>query len=423
MRVIIIGLGYVGLPIAISFSKKYDTYGFDTNETKIQKYKEGIDLTGEVGNDELKNTHLHFTSNSEDIKNADVIIIAVPTPIDNNNKPNLNDLKNATSMVANNLKKGSIIIYESTVYPGTTEEICVPIIEKGSGYTYNKDFFVGYSPERINPGDKEHKFENIKKIVSGSNYEVTEKIADLYQKCLKHRPIKVSSIKVAEAAKIIENSQRDINIAFINEISKIFHIMNIDTYEVLEAASTKWNFLNFKPGLVGGHCIGVDPYYLAYKARKMNFNPQVILSGRKMNDSMGDYIAENIKEKILAHDLSLENSNVLIKGLTFKENVNDIRNSKVMDIIKYLKKENINVYLEDKHVNNFELEKMYNYSLSNNIPKVDVVVFAVKHKEYYNMNIEDLNNLYDNKCKIVFDIHGIFNKNKLLEGGFEVWRL
>ena len=357
MKVIIIGLGYVGLPIAISFAKKYDTYGFDINETKIQKYKEGIDLTEEVGSDELNNTHLHFTSNSEDIKKADVIIITVPTPIDKNNKPNLSDLKNATNMVAMNLKKGSIIIYESTVYPGTTEEVCVPIIEKVSGYIYNKDFFVGYSPERINPGDKKHKFENIKKIVSGSNYEVTEKIADLYQKCLVRKPVKVSSIKVAEAAKIIENSQRDINIAFINEISKIFHIMNIDTYEVLEAASTKWNFLNFKPGLVGGHCIGVDPYYLAYKARKMNFNPKVILSGRKMNDSMGYYIAENIKEKILAHDLSLENSNVLIKGLTFKENVNDIRNSKVMDIIKYLKKENINVYLEDKHVNNFELKK------------------------------------------------------------------
>lgn len=420
MKVIIIGLGYVGLPIAISFAKKYDTYGFDINDTKIQKYKNGIDVTNEVGTDALKNTTLQFTSNSEDIKKADFIIITVPTPIDENNKPDLRDLKNATNMVAKNLKVGSTIIYESTVYPGTTEEICVPIIEKVSGYTYNKDFFIGYSPERINPGDENHKFENIKKIVSGSNYNVTERIAKLYKECLLQEPIKVSSIKVAEASKIIENSQRDINIAFINEISKIFHLMNIDTYEVLEAASTKWNFLNFKPGLVGGHCIGVDPYYLAYKAKKIKFNPQVILSGREVNDSMGKYISENIKKKILEHNINFKDAKVLIKGLTFKENINDIRNSKVIDIVNYLKKDNIDVYLEDEHVDNLELEKMYNLSLSHDIPKVDVVVLAVKHREYFNI---DLENLYNNKCKILFDIHGMFNKNELLERGFDVWRL
>lgn len=423
MNVIIIGLGYVGLPIAINFSKEYNTYGFDINKKKLEKYKKGIDCTREVGNAELKHTTLRFTDNPKDIKKADFIIVTVPTPINNYNQPDLNPLINATEMIAENLKEGSTIVYESTVYPGTTEEICIPIIEKKTGYKLNEDFFVGYSPERINPGDKEHKFENINKIVSGSNEQVTEKIFKLYQRCLKGKVIKVSSIKVAEASKIIENTQRDVNIAFINEISKIFHLMNIDTKEVLKAASTKWNFLDFKPGLVGGHCIGVDPYYLSYKAKELNFDPQVIISSRKTNDSMGTYIAENIKKILLEKGIKLEKTKVLIKGLTFKENINDIRNSKVIDIIKELKKNKIQVYVEDENVDNEELEKMYNLSLDDRIPKVDVVVIAVKHKKYCNMKIDELEKLFRDKSKIIFDLYAIFDREKLLERGFEIWRL
>lgn len=423
MNVIIIGLGYVGLPIAIRFSKEYNTYGFEINKKKLEKYKRGIDCTREVGNEELKHTTLRFTDDPKDIKKADFIIVTVPTPINNYNKPDLNPLINATEMIAENLKEGTTIVYESTVYPGTTEEICIPIIEKKTGYKLNDDFFVGYSPERINPGDKEHKFENINKIVSGSNEQVTEKILKLYQRCLNGKVIKVSSIKVAEASKIIENTQRDVNIAFINEISKIFHLMNIDTKEVLNAASTKWNFLDFKPGLVGGHCIGVDPYYLSYKAKELNFDPQVIISSRKTNDSMGKYIAENIKKILLDKGIKLENAKVLIKGLTFKENINDIRNSKVIDIIKELKKNKIKVYVEDENVDNEELEKMYNLSLDSRIPKVDVVVIAVKHKKYCNMKIDELEKLFRDKSKIIFDLYAIFDKEKLLERGFDIWRL
>lgn len=389
----------------------------------MEKYKRGIDCTREVGNEELKHTTLRFTDDPKDIKKADFIIVTVPTPINNYNKPDLNPLINATEMIAENLKEGTTIVYESTVYPGTTEEICIPIIEKKTGYKLNDDFFVGYSPERINPGDKEHKFENINKIVSGSNEQVTEKILKLYQRCLNGKVIKVSSIKVAEASKIIENTQRDVNIAFINEISKIFHLMNIDTKEVLNAASTKWNFLDFKPGLVGGHCIGVDPYYLSYKAKELNFDPQVIISSRKTNDSMGKYIAENIKKILLDKGIKLENAKVLIKGLTFKENINDIRNSKVIDIIKELKKNKIKVYVEDENVDNEELEKMYNLSLDSRIPKVDVVVIAVKHKKYCNMKIDELEKLFRDKSKIIFDLYAIFDKEKLLERGFDIWRL
>lgn len=423
MKITVVGLGYVGLPIAISFAKKYHTYGFDINKSKIEKYKNNIDITEEVGVEEIKHSKLHFTNDPTVIKKCDFIIVAVPTPIDNKNEPDLKFLINATKMISFNLKSGSTIVYESTVYPGTTEEVCIPIIEKITGFKCNKDFFVGYSPERINPGDKLHTFENIKKIVSGSNSETTERISKLYEKCLVEKPIKVSCIKVAEASKIIENAQRDINIAFINEVSKIFHIMGIDTNEVLEAASTKWNFLNFKPGLVGGHCIGVDPYYLSYKARQLGFNSQVILSGRITNDSMGDYIADNIKRELVKKHIRFESAKVLIKGLTFKENINDIRNSKVIDIINNLKNSKIQVYLEDSHVNNGELHEMYGLFLSESIPKVDVVVFAVKHSEYYKISINELENYYNREIKILFDIHCIFDKEKLLKRGFDIWRL
>lgn len=425
IKVVVIGLGYVGLPLAISFAKKYETYGFDINSKKIEKYKKGIDITKEVGNKTLQNTRLVFTTDEEIIKKANYIIITVPTPIDNNNYPDLSFVKSATEIVGRNIRKGSTIIYESTVYPGTTEEICIPILENISKMKLNKDFFVGYSPERINPGDKKHRFENINKVVSGSTNTVTNNIAELYQKCLKSKVKKVYSIKVAEASKIIENTQRDINIAFINEISKIFHLMNIDTKEVLEAANTKWNFLNFKPGLVGGHCIGVDPYYLAYKAKELNFNPQVILSGRETNDSMAKYIAENVKKLLEENNIDYNNAKVLIKGITFKEDIPDIRNSKTIEIVKILKAEGIQVYLEDYNVHNEEVETMYQLSLDEKIPKVDAVIFAVKHKKYYELTINELDKYYKEEIckKIIFDLHSIFDKKELEKGGYEVWRL
>lgn len=324
-----------------------------------------------------------------------------------------------------NIKKGSTIIYESTVYPGTTEEICVPILENISKMKLNKDFFVGYSPERINPGDKKHKLENINKIVSGSTNTITNNMAELYQKCLKSKVKKVYSIKVAEASKIIENAQRDINIAFINEVSKIFHLMNIDTKEVLDVANTKWNFLNFKPGLVGGHCIGVDPYYLAYKAKELKFNPQVILSGRSTNESMAKYIAKNVENLLQENNIDYDNAKVLIKGITYKEDISDIRNSKTVDIVKILKAQGIQVFLEDYNANKEEVEDMYQISLDEKIPKVDVVIFAVKHKKYYELTINDIDKYYkEETCKkIIFDLYSIFDKKELEKGGYEAWRL
>lgn len=425
VKIMVVGLGYVGLPISISFAKKFETYGFDINKEKINKYKNGIDITKTVVKRELEETKLNFTTNEKDINKADYIIVTVPTPINENNEPDLKYIVNASEMIARNIKKGATVVYESTVYPGTTEEICVPIIEKIAKMKLNIDFFVGYSPERINPGDSFYKFENIAKIVSGSTESVTENIANLYAKCIKSQIVKVSSIKVAEASKIIENTQRDINIAFINEISKILHCMNIDTQEVLNAASTKWNFLNFKPGLVGGHCISVDPYYLASKAKEMNFNAKVILTARSVNDSMAEYIAENLKQELLKNNIELEKAKVLIKGLTFKENIPDIRNSKIIDIVNILKENGVNVFIEDYNVDNEELEKMYHLSLDNEIPKVDAVVFAVKHEKYYNLEMKDIENLYEegNTNKIIFDLHSIFEKEKLIERGFKVWRL
>ena len=425
VKIMVVGLGYVGLPISISFAKKFETYGFDINKEKINKYKNGIDITKTVVKRELEKTKLNFTTNEKDINKADYIIVTVPTPINENNEPDLKYIVNASEMIARNIKKGATVVYESTVYPGTTEEICVPIIEKIAKMKLNIDFFVGYSPERINPGDSFYKFENIAKIVSGSTESVTENIANLYAKCIKSQIVKVSSIKVAEASKIIENTQRDINIAFINEISKILHCMNIDTQEVLNAASTKWNFLNFKPGLVGGHCISVDPYYLASKAKEMNFNAKVILTARSVNDSMAEYIAENLKQELLKNNIELEKAKVLIKGLTFKENIPDIRNSKVIDMVNILKENGVNVFIEDYNVDNEKLEKMYHLSLDNEIPKVDAVVFAVKHEKYSNLEMKDIENLYEegNTNKIIFDLHSIFEKEKLIERGFKVWRL
>ncbi len=425
INVVIIGLGYVGLPISIAFAKKYNTYGLEINKEKIAKYKKGIDITQTVGSKELKDTKLIFSTDEKVINKADYIIVTVPTPVDENKEPDLSCIINATKMIGRNIRKGATVIYESTVYPGTTEEICIPIIEKISKMKLNIGFFVGYSPERINPGDNYHKFDNIQKIVSGSNPEVAKDIANLYGKCIKAQIIKVSSIKVAEASKIIENTQRDINIAFINEISKILHCMNIDTQEVLDASSTKWNFLNFKPGLVGGHCIGVDSYYLISKAEKLNFKPELIIAGRDVNDSMAEYIANNLEKMLIKNKIKLEDAKVLVKGLTFKENVPDIRNSKVVDIVNKLRSDNTKVYLEDYNVDTEELKRMYDLNLDKEIPKVDAVVFAVKHKNYYDMTMEELESLFEkaNNNKIIFDLNHIFDKEKLEKRGFKIWSL
>ena len=425
INVVIIGLGYVGLPISIAFAKKYNTYGLEINKEKIAKYKKGIDITQTVGSKELKDTKLIFSTDEKVINKADYIIVTVPTPVDENKEPDLSCIINATKMIGRNIRKGATVIYESTVYPGTTEEICIPIIEKISKMKLNIGFFVGYSPERINPGDNYHKFDNIQKIVSGSTPEVAKDIANLYGKCIKAQIIKVSSIKVAEASKIIENTQRDINIAFINEISKILHCMNIDTQEVLDASSTKWNFLNFKPGLVGGHCIGVDSYYLISKAEKLNFKPELIIAGRDVNDSMAEYIANNLEKMLIKNKIKLEDAKVLVKGLTFKENVPDIRNSKVVDIVNKLRSDNTKVYLEDYNVDTEELKRMYDLNLDKEIPKVDAVVFAVKHKNYYDMTMEELESLFEkaNNNKIIFDLNHIFDKEKLEKRGFKIWSL
>ena len=424
IKVVVIGLGYVGLPISISFSKKYKVFGFDINQEKIEKYKNGIDVTNEVGNETIKNANIEFTCDESVIKLADYIIVTVPTPVDNNKNPDLSFVKSATKIIASNMKKGCVVIYESTVYPGTTEEVCLPILEEGSGFVLNKDFFLGYSPERINPGDKTNTFETINKVVAGSNSFATEKIAQLYQNCLKSKVVKVSSIKVAEASKIIENTQRDINIAFMNEIAKIFHLMGIDTNEVLAAARTKWNFLNFTPGLVGGHCIGVDPYYLIYKSQNLGYKPNLMISSREVNDTMSQYIVDNIEKTILSCGKKLSNTKVLVKGITFKENISDIRNSRAIDIVNQLKHDNLDVYIEDYNVDNNTLRSLYDLSLSTKIPKVDVVVFAAKHKSYYDVKVEELKEVFeDNKNRIVFDLYSIFDKNILKKEGFKVWNL
>ena len=422
-KMVVVGLGYVGLPLAISFAKQLDVIGFDCNVNKIETYKNGIDVTNEVGNEEVKNTTMKFTAEPEEIKNGDFVIIAVPTPIDNHNNPDLTPIIGASTFVGQNLKKGAIVVYESTVYPGVTEEICVPILEKESGLKCGQDFKIGYSPERINPGDKVHRFETITKIVSGMDEETLDIIAKVYSMAVKAGVYRASSIKVAEAAKVIENSQRDINIAFVNELSKIFNKMGIDTNEVLDAAGSKWNFLNFRPGLVGGHCIGVDPYYLTYKAQEIGYRPEVILAGRRINDSMGKYIAENIVKELIKRDIPVKNAKVLIKGITFKENVPDIRNSKVVDIISELKEYGVDVKIEDVCADKEEVKKEYNLELTEDNQKVDAVVFAVAHEQYKRMTPTEIKELLKENRNLIFDIKSIFKKEELQKEGISVWKL
>lgn len=428
LRIALIGLGYVGLPIAISFAERgVQVIGFDINEHKISLYKQGIDPTHEVGDEKIKNTkNIIYTSDENDLAAANFFIVAVPTPVSEDKMPDLNPLLSATHIVSRHLKKGDYVVYESTVYPGVTEEVCLPILERNSGLQVNKEFKLGYSPERINPGDPIHRLNNIVKVVSGSDDEALEYIAKVYSIVVDAGIHKASNIKVAEAAKVIENAQRDINIAFVNELALIFDKMGIDTKEVLEAASTKWNFIKFTPGLVGGHCIGVDPYYLTYKAQILGYHPQVILSGRRINDGMGKFIAEKCVKKMIAQGITIKNATVAILGLTFKENCPDIRNSKVYDIICELQEYGINVLVTDPLADKMEAKQEYNLDLVplDDIHDVDAVIIAVSHKEYLNLPLSKIKSLYKDihEKKVLIDVKAIINKEEAKKD-FDLWRL
>jgi len=428
LRIALIGLGYVGLPIAISFAERgINTISFDVNKHKIELYQQGIDPTHEVGNEKIKNTkNIIYTSDEKKLDNANFFIVAVPTPVSEDKMPDLNPVISATKIVARHLKQGDYVVYESTVYPGVTEEVCLPLLEEISGLKLNIDFKLGYSPERINPGDPVHRLNNIIKVVSGSDKEALEHIANVYSIVVDAGVHKASSIKVAEAAKVIENAQRDINIAFVNELALIFDKMGIDTKEVLEAAGTKWNFLKFTPGLVGGHCIGVDPYYLTYKAQILGYHPQVILAGRRINDGMGKFIAEKCVKKMIAQEIPIKNATVAVLGLTFKENCPDIRNSKVYDIISELKEYGINVLVTDPLADKEEAKKEYDVNLVelDNIKEVDAVIIAVSHKEYQNLSLDKIKSLYKNthNKKVLIDVKAIINKEEA-QADFDIWRL
>jgi UDP-N-acetyl-D-glucosamine/UDP-N-acetyl-D-galactosamine dehydrogenase len=404
----IIGLGYVGLPLAVEFGKVMDVIGFDINVNRIQELKSGIDHTREVEADELlQASRLTFTHNLEDLRAANYFIVTVPTPVDVYRKPDLRPLMSASKTVGSVIKKGDVVIFESTVYPGCTEEDCVPVIEKTSGLKYNVDFFCGYSPERINPGDKLHRVANIKKVTSGSTPEIAGKVDQLYKKIITAGTYKASSIRVAEAAKVIENAQRDINIAFVNELALIFDKMGIDTHEVLEAAGTKWNFLPFRPGLVGGHCIGVDPYYLTYKAESLGYHPEVILAGRRINDNMGAHIAGNVIKRMAQNQLPVYGSDVLVLGITFKENCPDIRNSKVVDVITELKSYGTLVDVYDPEADKKEVEDEYGFSLiSSPQKKYNAIVLAVGHNAFKLLNWEN----FKHERTVIYDVKGFLEK-------------
>ncbi len=408
--VALIGLGYVGLPIALAFAKKVKVIGFDINEKRVGLMKKGIDPSFELSKDDFKNSDIRFTHQIEDLKKANFFIVAVPTPIDEHNLPDLRPLINASITVGKVLKKGDYVVYESTVYPGCTEEDCIPVLEKHSGLKFIKDFKVGYSPERINPGDKEHTITKILKIVSGCDKESLDNIAKIYEIIVEPGTHKASSIKVAEAAKIIENTQRDVNIALMNELSIIFNKMNINTYDVLAAAGTKWNFLKFFPGLVGGHCIGVDPYYLTHKAESLGYHARVINSGRYVNDSMGFYVAKTTVKKIIAAGKNISKSKVLIMGATFKEDVSDIRNSKVSDIVKELKSFGVKVEIVDPHAKNEELKHEYGFGLSKLGKGYDGVIVAVNHQEYKKLDEKYFKSILSNKGVLV-DVKGIYRNH------------
>lgn len=427
MNLSVIGLGYVGMPIAVAFAKKINVIGFDISEEKIRLYENGIDPTKEVGDEVVRNTTMMFTSNPQKLKEAHFHIVAVPTPVTDNHTPNLQPIISASETLGENLVKGSIVVYESTVYPGVTEEICVPILEKKSGLRCGVDFKVGYSPERINPGDDVHRLENIIKVVSGMDGESLETISKVYKLVVDAGVYKAESIKVAEAAKVIENSQRDINIAFMNELSIIFNKMDIDTNSVLEAAGTKWNFLKFKPGLVGGHCIGVDPYYLTYKAEQLGYRSQIILSGRRINDDMGKYVVENLLKKIIKANIPVKNAKVGILGFTFKEDCPDTRNTRVIDIVNELKEYAITPHIIDPVADQQEAIVEYGIEFESltELKDMDAVIIAVAHEEFYKLpkNQVDLWFHKFNKHKVLLDLKGILNKKDYSSDDYIYWKL
>ncbi|WP_031547988.1 nucleotide sugar dehydrogenase [Salinicoccus luteus] len=446
-KISVVGLGYVGMPLAVSFAKLTSVIGFDISQEKVQKYIDGFDVTNEVGNEAIRNTTVNFTADENKLKECKFHIVAVPTPINQDKTPNLTPVIEATKLVARNMTKGSVIVFESTVYPGVTEEICIPVLENESGLKYLKDFKVGYSPERINPGDKVHKLESIVKVVSGSDEETLETIAQIYELIIEAGVHRAESIKVAEAAKVIENSQRDINIAFMNELSIVFNEMGIDTKSVLEAASTKWNFLNFSPGLVGGHCIGVDPYYFIYKAEELGYHSQIILSGRKINDDMGKHVADNLIKRMIKANINIKNARVGILGIAFKENCPDVRNTKVTDVIEELEEYGVNTIVVDPLVDSQEVNKEYGINLARfeEVSDLDAVILAVPHSYFTEMNLVDLKSLYrtpiatavhtttpslfhENKnftenSLVLADLKGVFSKNEAENLGYSYWRL
>ena len=412
-KICVIGLGYVGLPLARLFSTKYETVGFDMNQKRVEALMAGHDATLEVSDDLLQNAinnhGFKCTANIEDIKDCNFYIVAVPTPVDENNNPDLSPLYGASTTVGKVISKGDVVVYESTVYPGVTEDECLPVVEKVSGLKFNVDFYAGYSPERINPGDKLHTVEHIKKVTSGSTPEMGEYINKIYSSVITAGTHLAPTMKVAEAAKVIENSQRDINIAFVNELSKIFTKMGIDTQDVLAAASTKWNFLPFKPGLVGGHCIGVDPYYLAQCAQRHGYNPEIILAGRRMNDGMGEYVANEVVKLMLKKGIQVLNSNILILGFTFKENCPDVRNTKVIDIYKALKEYNVNIIVYDPWANPAIVKQEYGIDVINKLPteKTDSIILAVSHEKFKGLDVKSL--VKDKH--VIYDVKGFLNRN------------
>jgi UDP-N-acetyl-D-glucosamine/UDP-N-acetyl-D-galactosamine dehydrogenase len=427
-KISLVGLGYVGMPLAVAFAKKVDVIGFDLNANKIALYKNGIDPTNEVGDDAIKKTKVEFTSDEKKLLEAKFHIVAVPTPVNLDKTPDLTPVEEASRILGRNLGKGSIVVFESTVYPGVTENICVPILEKESGLTCGVDFKIGYSPERINPGDKVHRLETIKKIVAGMDDEALSEIAAVYELIIEAGVHKVSSIKVAEAAKVVENSQRDINIAFMNELAMVFDRMGIDTKEVIDAMLTKWNALSFYPGLVGGHCIGVDPYYFIYEAERLGYHSQIVLAGRKINDSMGIYIADTIIKKLVLANKIVKEAKVVILGITFKENCPDIRNSKVEDIIVRLKEYGIEPIVVDPRADINEAKKKYGISLVNlkDVKDADCLVFAVAHDEFKNLTLKENDNMFlsdRNNKKIIIDVKSMFDKNTYEKEGYVYWRL
>ena len=425
-KVSLVGLGYVGMPIAVAFARKIQVIGFDLNESKIALYQSGVDPTNEVGDEVIKNTTVEFTADAARLKEAKFHIVAVPTPVNNDHTPDLTPVEGASRILGKNLTKGSIVVFESTVYPGVTEDVCVPILEKESGLRCGVDFKVGYSPERINPGDKVHRLETITKIVSGMDAETLEEIANVYSLVVEAGVYRAESIKVAEAAKVIENSQRDINIAFMNELSIIFNKMGIDTKSVLEAAGTKWNFLNFQPGLVGGHCIGVDPYYLTYKAEELGYHSQIILSGRRINDDMGKYVAETLVKNLIKADIPVKSAKVAILGFTFKENCPDTRNTKIIDIYNELKEYGITAQVTDDNADADEAKRLYGITFTplKEIHDCDAVILAVAHEKYKNLSMADIDALYSGrKTKVLTDLKGILNKKEYTDAGYIYWRL